>query len=241
MRTIVLADIHANLTALEAVIADAGSFDRVFCMGDIVGYGPDPDACISLIRGLPNLHVVMGNHDAAICGLIEVGNFNPDARRALEIQRKLISPQNFEWLELLEVEKQVDEQLLVHGSPRNPIWEYMLSSLTALENFEIFSSPVCLLGHTHVPSIFELQISGGIRLLLPTKGDLWSSKNRFLLNPGSVGQPRDNDPRAAYLIFDDTDRSWQFHRVRYAITRVQERMRALGLPARHIERLEKGV
>jgi predicted phosphodiesterase len=241
MLTLVLSDIHANLTAMEAVITDAAKFDRVFCLGDVVGYGPDPNECISLLLALPQLQVVMGNHDAALCGIIEVGNFNYDAQQALQVQASMLSAANLDWLELLDVEKDTSGLHMAHGSPRNPIWEYLLNNSVALENFSAFTSQVCLIGHTHVPSIFELKGTHKVRLLLPEQGDLWHSKKRFLLNPGSVGQPRDGNPKAAYVIFDDEDDTWQFRRVPYDVAAVQARMRVLGLPPRLIERLERGV
>jgi predicted phosphodiesterase len=241
MRTLVLSDIHANLTALEAVITDAAKFDRVFCLGDVVGYGPDPNECISLLLALPQLQVVMGNHDAALCGIIEVGNFNYDAQQALQVQASMLSAASLDWLELLDVEKDTSDLHMAHGSPRNPIWEYLLNNSVALENFSAFTSQVCLIGHTHVPSIFELNGTHKVRLLLPEQGDLWRSTKRFLLNPGSVGQPRDGNPKAAYVIFDDEDDTWQFRRVPYDVAAVQARMRVLGLPPRLIERLERGV
>jgi predicted phosphodiesterase len=241
MRTLVLSDIHANLTALEAVITDAAKFDRVFCLGDLVGYGPDPNECISLLLELPQLQVVMGNHDAALCGIIEVANFNYDAQQALKVEASMLSAASLDWLELLGLEKDTSDLHMAHGSPRNPIWEYLLNNSVALENFSAFTSQVCLIGHTHVPSIFELYGPHKVRLLLPGQGDLWRSKKRFLLNPGSVGQPRDGNPKAAYVIFDDKDDTWQFRRVAYDIASVQARMRGLGLPPRLIERLERGV
>jgi predicted phosphodiesterase len=241
MLTLVLSDIHANLTAMEAVITDAAKFDRVFCLGDVVGYGPDPNECISLLLALPQLQVVMGNHDAALCGIIEVGNFNYDAQQALQVQASMLSAASLDWLELLDVEKDTSDLHMAHGSPRNPIWEYLLNNSVALENFSAFTSQVCLIGHTHVPSIFELNGTHKVRLLLPEQGDLWRSTKRFLLNPGSVGQPRDGNPKAAYVIFDDEDDTWQFRRVPYDVAAVQARMRVLGLPPRLIERLERGV
>jgi predicted phosphodiesterase len=241
MRTLVLSDIHANLTALEAVIKDTGSFDRVFCLGDVVGYGPNPNECIELLRTLPQLNVIMGNHDAALCGIIEVSNFNYDARQALKVQTSILSESSQEWLELLDLEKTNAEIHMAHGSPRNPIWEYLFSNLVALDNFSAFSTQVCLIGHTHVPSIFKLNDNQRVQLLLPEQGDLWRSEKRFILNPGSVGQPRDGNPKASYVIYDDIENTWQFRRVSYDISKVQAQMRALNLPSKHVDRLERGI
>ena len=241
MRTLVLSDIHANLTALEAVIKDAAIFDRVFCLGDVVGYGPDPNECVSLLQTLPQLNVIMGNHDAALCGIIDIERFNYEAHRALNVQALSITSTSREWLELLDLEKDIVEIHMAHGSPREPIWEYLISNFVALENFRAFSTQVCLVGHTHVPSIFELINTHKVRLLLPEQGDLWRSEKRFILNPGSVGQPRDGNPKASYVIFDDAENTWQFRRVAYDISAVQKRMRTISLPVKHIERLERGV
>ena len=241
MRTLVLSDIHANLTALEAVIKDAAKFDRVFCLGDVVGYGPDPNECISLLQTLPQLNVIMGNHDAALCGIIDIDRFNYEARKALNIQALSITAASRDWLEILDLEKNLADIHMAHGSPREPIWEYLSTNFVALENFRAFSNQICLVGHTHVPSIFELINAQKVRLLIPEQGDLWRSAKRFILNPGSVGQPRDGNPKASYAIYDDVESTWQFRRVGYDISAVQKRMRVLSLPIKHIERLERGV
>lgn len=241
MRTLVISDVHANLTALEAVIKDAANFDRVFCLGDLVGYGPDPNECIRLISSLPNLHCLMGNHDAAVLGFIKSSNFNWEAQQALSLQATMLSEESRHFLECLELEKDVSGIHMVHGSPRNPIWEYILDSFTALENFNAFSTQICLIGHSHVPSIFELNQAEKVRLLLPGHGDLWQSERRFILNPGSVGQPRDRNPKAAYLIFDDHEQTWQFRRVKYNVAEVQKRILQAGLIEKHAQRLERGI
>ena len=241
MRTLVISDVHANLDAFKAVLEDAVSFDRVFLLGDLVGYGPDPNECIELAASLPGLHCVLGNHDAALLGFITPGNFNHEAQKALEVQQELLKREQLEWLELLPVEDLLPGIRLVHGSPRNPIWEYLLSGVTAFVNFEAFSEAVCLIGHTHIPSIFSLDGGRSVKVLQPSSGDLWRSNGRFLLNPGSVGQPRDANPKASYVIFDDEEATWQFRRVAYDYRPVQERIHALGIPARHADRLAKGL
>ena len=122
MRTLIISDIHANLTALEAVIAHAGSFERTICLGDLVGYGPDPNECVRLIRGLPNMTCIMGNHDAALMGFIDISVFNGDAFAALNIQNEMLEQDVRDFLELLPVRTELDHITLAHGSPRNPIW-----------------------------------------------------------------------------------------------------------------------
>lgn len=186
VRTLIISDIHANLTALEAVLKDAGEFDQAWCLGDIVGYGPDPNECIERIRGLKNLTCIMGNHDAALLGFISMEAFNPEARDALLVQAQMLSPESMEFLELVTVRTMVDGITLAHGSPRNPIWEYIMNASMARENFSEFETQVCLVGHTHIPCIFIEQPRKAARLLMPESGDMWRSPERFILNPGSA-------------------------------------------------------
>ncbi|HOE34268.1 MAG: metallophosphoesterase family protein [Chloroflexi bacterium] len=241
MRTLVISDVHSNADALKAVIADAGSFERVWCLGDVVGYGPDPNECIQILKDLPEMVCILGNHDAAVMGFIELEAFNHEASAAIRIQERLLNQESREFLELLDVLRIEDGITLAHGSPRNPIWEYVMNARTAKENFLAFDSQVCLIGHSHIPVIFIDGNSGQPGILLPSSGDMWRSEKRFLLNPGSVGQPRDRDPRASYVIWDDDEQIWSYHRVSYDFRPVQERILALGIPSRHAYRLAEGV
>lgn len=241
MRTLVISDIHANATALEAVLADAGAFERVWCLGDVVGYGPDSNECVSILKSLPNLICIMGNHDAALLGLIDLAAFNFEAQAALQVQAQQLSLESRDFLELLEISTTKDGITLAHGSPRNPIWEYILNVTIARQNFAAFPTQICLIGHSHIPSIFVEEPDGEITVLLPHSGDMWRSKKRFILNPGSVGQPRDRDSRASYVIWDDQEAIWQYHRVKYNIPPVQKRIIDLGIPARHAHRLSQGI
>jgi len=241
MRTLVISDIHSNADALKAVIADAGAFERVWCLGDVVGYGPDPNECIQILKDLPGLVCILGNHDAAVMGFIDLDAFNDEASAAVRIQERMITQESREFLELLDVTRVEDGVALAHGSPRNPIWEYIMNARTAKENFRAFDTQVCLIGHSHIPVLF---IETGARnpdILLPSSGDMWRSEKRFLLNPGSVGQPRDHDPRAAYVIWDDEEEIWSYHRAAYDYKPVQERILQLGIPSRHAYRLAEGI
>lgn len=241
MRTLVISDIHANATAFEAVLKEAGEFDRTWCLGDIVGYGPDPERCIEMLQSLPELTCVMGNHDAALLRLIDVTAFNDDARIALEIQAEHISQASRDYLERMQVVIEKNGITFVHGSPRDPIWEYIINLAIARANFGYFQSQICLIGHSHIPSLFVEKEKGDVFLLQPSHGDMWRSEQRFILNPGSVGQPRDNNPRASYVIYNDEAEIWQFQRVAYDIDSVQSRIIDMGLPMRHAARLYHGM
>jgi diadenosine tetraphosphatase ApaH/serine/threonine PP2A family protein phosphatase len=242
MRTLIISDVHANLTALEAVLEDAGEFSRVWCIGDLVGYGPDPNQCIERVSALPDLKCVMGNHDAAILGEIETFTFNYEARASLAWLETELSAANRDWLSRLDKRLTFDKVTLAHGSPRNPVWEYILDLGTARQNMRQFDTPICLVGHTHLPCIYQIEGDNPLstRQHLMTQDAPFKLEHKSIVNPGSVGQPRDHDPRSAYLIYDDEDDSWIFHRVAYDVPQVQERILAAGLPKRHAYRLEEG-
>lgn len=245
MRVLVLSDIHANLAALDAVLADAKEFDyeTVWCLGDTVGYGPEPDECITRIRLLGAV-TVAGNHDWAALGRMEVDDFNPEARRAVLWTRDNIGAENLAWLSSLPSQPLVQgEFTLTHGSPRDPVWEYVLYPSTATANLAFFPTPFCLVGHTHVPALYVAQSEDQkASLLRPTFGKPMPLRagTRAILNPGSVGQPRDNDRRTAYAILDTDALTWLPRRVAYPIEITQAHMRAAGLPERLINRLAFG-
>ncbi|GAB4397488.1 MAG: metallophosphoesterase family protein [Anaerolineales bacterium] len=242
MKILVISDIHANLTALKAVLNDAGDFDATWCLGDVVGYGPDPEECVHRIRSLPNLTCLMGNHDAATLDLIDLDSFNHEARLAVLWTRKQVSNHSLNFLRAQpEATRLNDSVTLAHGSPRAPLWEYILERISAQINFDYFDTPFCFVGHTHQPIIYQ-QDTPGIR---PRAFEMQANstialKPRAIINPGSVGQPRDRDPRAAYGILDDQTFEWNFRRVAYDVETVQDRMRALNLPEKHIQRIASG-
>jgi predicted phosphodiesterase len=241
MRILVISDIHANLTALEAVLKDAGQVDAVWCLGDLVGYGPDPNECVQRIRQLPKLVCLIGNHDAAVAGVIDNTSFNSEARSAVLWTQSVIDPVNIEFLRELSPQTVIDSVSLAHGSPRQPIWEYLLDTRTASQNFDHFETPYCFVGHSHIPVVFQMQ--DGKRsadLSIPGVDSSLQMIPRAIYNPGSVGQPRDRDPRAAYAIFDSDRQTWNYHRVAYDIQSVQLRMLSVNLPQRHIQRLSAG-
>ena len=240
MRIAVLSDIHANLPALDAVLADASSLDGTWQLGDVVGYGPDPDGVVARLRDIGAVGV-RGNHDAAAGGGSEIDWFNPDARRAMEWTRTAISAQTVDWLRGLPERRTIDAFELVHGSPREPLWEYVTSSSIARDSLAVLSEPIGLHGHTHVPVAF-LEEGNDVERFSPRDGSTLDLRGRrALVNPGSVGQPRDGDPRASYLVLDTATASVAWHRVAYDIEPVQAAMRAAGLPGFLVSRLSIGL
>jgi len=241
VRYLIISDIHANLVALEAVLADAPDFTEIWCLGDLVGYGPNPNECIERIQ--EHLHVCLaGNHDWAVLGKLDLRNFNTDARNANTWTRSELTSESRMYLSKLPTHMEHEGFYLAHASPREPVWEYILDASIAYTNFSHFSTLVCLVGHTHVAIAFELdeQRQRCETIISPLSTPLELGPNRMIINPGSVGQPRDGDPRASYALLDAENMTWEFHRVAYPIEITQERMRARGLPRRLIERLEMG-
>jgi predicted phosphodiesterase len=252
MRVLVVSDIHSNLAALEAVLEDARQYDyqTMWCLGDTVGYGPEPNECIERVRQMESICVV-GNHDWAVLGGMDIDDFNREARKAVLWTREQLSPQNLAWLRSLPNSPVIDGDFtLTHGSPRDPIWEYILYPSTARANFDHFSTAHCLVGHTHVPAVyFCYRGETNVRALMPNPGNAIDLQKpdggaapelRTIINPGSVGQPRDNDPRAAYAILDTEASMWVPYRVAYPFEITQAHMRQAGLPDRLITRLAYG-
>jgi predicted phosphodiesterase len=241
MRILVISDIHSNLTALEAVLTDAGTCDAVWCLGDTVGYGPDPNECVARLREIPNLTCLIGNHDAASVQLIDLNAFNREAKLSARWTQTVLTAENREYLIHLPERIKVEEVTLAHGSPRSPVWEYLLDPLSAFENLVHFQTDLCFVGHTHIPLIFHQDVETGrmVGEIIPHDA-CPKIEGRMYLNPGSVGQPRDHDPRAAYAIYDTEKIEWHSYRISYDIEAVQDRMRQAELPARLIHRLAEG-
>ncbi len=241
-KVLVISDVHANITALEAVLADAGKVDEVWCLGDIAGYGPDPNECIERIQTLPDLTCMMGNHDFAAIGDMALEVFNSDAKKALLWQRERLTDENREFLRSFSQKPKVSGSVtLVHGSPRDPIWEYIMNTLVARINLDFFETLWCLVGHSHFQAIFQYHAeTDEMSIQVPGAGENYELRERAILNPGSVGQPRDRDPRAAYALFNPQAKIWVPHRIEYDIKSVQKRILEAGLPPRHAERLAGG-
>lgn len=243
MRVLIISDVHANLVALEATIEAAGEVDAIWNLGDIVGYGPKPGECIDYILSINPAASLIGNHDWAAIGRLQLDEFNPVARYATYWTTAQLSTDHMHYLESLPNRVIEDEWMLVHASPRHPIWEYVYTADVARENFELFDTPVCFLGHTHVQLyISEAMAAEGRAPFQPQDGDtITISSQRYIVNPGSVGQPRDNNPDAAFAIYDTETRTVTFRRTPYDIEKTQAQMDAVGLPRPLITRLALGV
>jgi predicted phosphodiesterase len=240
MRVAVLSDIHSNLIALDAVLADAGAVDAVWHLGDVVGYGPDPDGVVARLAEREAIGV-RGNHDAAALGGPEIEWFNPDARTAAEWTRDTMSDATRAWLDSQPVVREIGSVTLVHGSPRDPLREYIASVRVARANLAELATRYGLYGHTHVPVAF-IDDAPGLEIVDPEAGTVHALDERAtLVNPGSVGQPRDGDPRASYLLLDVDEQVVTWRRVAYDIPAVQAAIRAAGLPRRLAERLAVGA
>ena len=242
MRYLVVSDIHGNAPALEAVLRDAPAFDALICLGDLVGYGPNPNECASRLSDF-SLVCLAGNHDRGAIGKADLAIFNRDARQALQWTASVMRPAVGEFLKgLPPMQALTDGIVLAHGSPRDPVWEYLVDAAAAAQNFEQCDFNVALVGHSHLPLVHEWVDEGQRARSLRAEVGLLvvMAGRRLILNPGSVGQPRDGDPRASYAVLDTDRMTWSFHRVAYPVAITQERMRAQALPQRLIDRLEVG-
>ena len=244
MHYAIIADIHANLAAFMAVLVDIerrGEAEEVWCLGDIVGYGPEPHQCIELLRQTNHI-CVAGNHDLAAIGEVDTFEFNPDAAAACQWTARQLTTQDIAYLKKLPLVTEKGDFTLVHGSPRQPSWEYILSISAAKENFAYFKSKFCLVSHSHVPLIFRYTKTGSCSFSqFSTNKELALGEERLIINPGAVGQPRDGDPRASYAIYDSETRKVNLYRVPYDIAATQAKMVEQRLPIRLVARLSHGV
>ena len=241
MRIAVLSDVHGNLPALEAVLEQIKPYDAVWQLGDVVGYGPQPDEVVARLAA-ENAVGVRGNHDSAAIGELDTDSFNDDARMAVEWTAEHIKPETRKWLTALPLLSIDAPFTLVHGSPRDPTWEYVYTSAIARANLSRFDTQHCLVGHTHVPLVFRERKTGAMEAIVGEPGHTFKlDRARLIINPGSVGQPRDGDPRACAMILDTDKNELQWHRVEYPIERTQKLMTDVGLPRRLIARLKFGL
>ena len=235
MRCLILSDIHSNWVALEAVLADAPEFDELWCLGDLVGYGPNPNECVERVQDFAYL-CLAGNHDWATLGRLDLETFNTDARNANTWTQTQLTSTTREYLGQLPTHEERNGVYVAHASPREPVWEYILDANLAYVNFTYFDASVCLVGHTHIPAIFVLDKNDhSCSALVPPDTPVKLGEQRMIINPGSVGQPRDGDPRAAYAMLDLDAMELEFRRASYAVEITQERMRARNLPRRLID------
>ena len=242
MRVAVISDIHSNLPALEAVLSDVGRSDpdQVWCLGDVVGYGADPDACTRLVQEVVEV-CLAGNHDLVVSGEIDVRYFAMSAGAAARWTLKHVQPSTRDFLAGLSPLGQTAGVGLYHASPRDPVWEYVLSISQAGECLDVQQQRVCLIGHSHVACYFARDGGETIGEQALDGAQLAMVEGEWLVNPGSVGQPRDGDPRAAYLMLDTE--TWQatFRRVEYPVDEAAKAIIDAGLPKSLAERLYQGL
>lgn len=245
MRIAVLSDVHANLDALEVVLARARDegVDATYVLGDIVGYGAEPQEVVDRLAGLPGVRLIAGNHDLAATQRFDLDWFNHEAAAAIRWTVGRLSEEGRGLLSKLEPRGDEDDTVLVHGSVRDPASEYLVDRFGARASFEHEPFGLCFFGHTHVPSIFQRNESGKIKAWTAGDGERLSlsEDGRYLVNPGSVGQPRDNDPRASFLVFDTEERSAVWRRVPYPVEEAQRKIRDAGLPRFLADRLGEGL
>ena len=241
MRIAVLSDVHANLHALEAVLCelDAGGVDQLWFLGDLVGYGPKPNECTALLQERAAI-CLAGNHDLVVLGKIPIAAFAGEAAAAARWTQAVLDEPARAFLDALQPSASVPGAGLFHGSPRDPVWEYVLTDDAAEAAFALTEEPIVLVGHSHV----ALEISDGDDLRggqAPAATELELGRLRRLLNPGSVGQPRDGDPRASWLEIDNDARRATFRRTDYPVELTQAEMREVGLPEALAARLAFGI
>jgi predicted phosphodiesterase len=243
VRVAVLSDIHGNLHALEAVLDSiAGDEpDAVWCLGDLVGYGPRPNRCCALVADRADICLI-GNHDLGVLGRLDLEDFSYDAAASARWTASMLEDQPRSFLESLEPQAVAGDVALYHASARDPVWEYVLTPFAALASLAASEARILLVGHSHVALAFGLADQRLETRIAPggTELDL-SGDGRWILNPGSVGQPRDGDPRAAYLLLDLDGQRADYRRVEYPIERTQEEIIERGLPNALADRLAQGI
>jgi diadenosine tetraphosphatase ApaH/serine/threonine PP2A family protein phosphatase len=240
VRAAVISDVHGNLHALEAVLESIGTDapDTIWCLGDLVGYGPRPNPCCALVEERAELCLI-GNHDLAVLGRLNLAEFSPDAAASARWTAETLTREARTYLEPLASNATRDDVGLYHASPRDPVWEYVLSPQVAHASLTSDASPLVLVGHSHIALRYgweEQELS-----ICPDGTQVDLARERWLLNPGSVGQPRDGDARAAYLLIDFDSKVAEFRRVPYAVTKTQAEIRLAGLPEALAERLAHGL
>jgi predicted phosphodiesterase len=242
LRVAVISDIHANLHALEAVLGaiDADPPDEIWCLGDLVGYGPRPNEVVEEVHRRAKVCLV-GNHDLGVTGSLELDEFAPDAAVVARWTQTVLLDEHRAFLESLSPQATLEGVELYHGSPRDPVWEYVTTPNQAKAGLSAIQSRHGLHGHTHIPVAFT-EVDGRMRTLAPRAGNTVAlGEGRMLLNPGSVGQPRDGDPRASYLVLDTEAGTATWGRTAYDIEAVRASMQAAGLPQRLSDRLRVGA
>ena len=240
MRVAVISDVHGNLHALEPVLDSIAKDapDTIWCLGDLVGYGPRPNECCALVAERAALCLI-GNHDLGVLGRLDLAEFSPDAAASARWTRDVLDDSARAYLQTLEPQAVRDDAALYHASPRDPVWEYVLSPQVARASLAEVGTPLVLVGHSHVALRYGWEQQALAVCEEGTRVDL--ARERWLLNPGSVGQPRDGDARAAYMLIDFDANTAEYKRVRYPVSKTQAEIREAGLPETLAERLEHGL
>jgi diadenosine tetraphosphatase ApaH/serine/threonine PP2A family protein phosphatase len=237
----VVSDVHSNIEALDAVFASLRDDDALLCLGDIVGYGPNPNECVEKIRARATA-TVLGNHDVAAIDNFGLAYFNPAAREAMRWTQSVLSAENLAWLDSLGYEFRMPEFLLVHGAPKPNYFEYILDKAAAARAFAATDAPIIFIGHTHIAEYYAQHPDGRIEHEhLQHGGEIALAEGvRYLINVGSIGQPRDLNPRASFGLYDSSARTVTINRVEYPIARVQEKIASAKLPDALARRLVVG-
>ncbi|MEZ5358329.1 MAG: metallophosphoesterase family protein [Candidatus Zixiibacteriota bacterium] len=242
MKLAVLSDVHANLEALKAVVRDIESkaVEKVFFLGDAVGYGANPNECVEIIDSLCEIKL-LGNHDYVALGLESSRNFNPMAQKSIKWTQEQLTDDTVARLSDFEMEGSYLDFYMVHATPDNPLeWNYILGTQDAYDNFDHFSQRFCLVGHSHLPCVFRQEPGGNISASASNEPFLAEKKVRYIINVGSVGQPRDGIKDACYLLIDTDEKRFEFIRVAYELDKAQEKMQNAQLPEYLITRLASG-
>jgi diadenosine tetraphosphatase ApaH/serine/threonine PP2A family protein phosphatase len=241
MKLALISDVHGNLQALQSVLEDIGKveFDRLLFLGDAVGYGANPNEVVRLINTECDA-CIMGNHDACALGQTQIENFNSYAKQALEFTKSTLDSESLQLISEYGIIGRIDDILFTHATPGRPTeWNYCISIVQAAREFERFDVQACFIGHSHFPMIFSRNGNENVGMLPPSDVNL-KPDHKYLINVGSVGQPRDGDPRSCYVHFDTDTRELTYRRVSYDIESAQHAMKERGLPEYLIERLARG-
>ena len=242
MRALIVSDIHSNLASLQSVIKDAdkrGGFDQLWSLGDVVGYGPEPGECIELIRQY-DCRGVAGNHDLAAVGKLSDEAFNAYAMAAIQWTATQLTEDDITYLRGLPLKIEDQGFTIAHGSPRDPVWEYVVTPQSAVASFRHFDTSWCLVGHSHIPFVCRPQEDSAVFLEFPLDRPVELGAERMIINPGGVGQPRDGDPRASYALYHSDESTISHHRAEYDVEATQKKMAKRGLPKYLIDRLPHG-
>ncbi len=241
MRIGIISDIHSNLEALKTVLesAEMQNIDEYICLGDIVGYGANPNECIDMVKELTS-RIIAGNHDFGVCNLTDTSYFNDVARKAIEWTKKVIRKENMDFLKSLPLVMEYQNIFFVHSTPSFPDeWNYVLSMYDAMKEFNFFENPICFVGHSHQPVIFSINPDNEIGSSIDDSLVL-KNRKRYIVNAGSVGQPRDGNSKASFLVYDNEKKSVTFSRIEYDVKKTQTKILDAGLPPFLAQRLEIG-